>query len=265
VFGTTGLPASFGFMTSHVPRLPPPSRTAFLLDFDGTLVDIAPSPDLVVLPADLRDNLPRLRARCGGALAIVTGRPIAQLDFYFGNALYAVAGEHGTAIRHAPDDPIETLPLPDTPPHWAAAAKGLAVRYPGTFLEPKRHGFVLHYRAAPEAGQALRAGLSDLLAERPEAFQLMGAKMAWEVKPTGVDKGTAVSAMMKRPPFEGRLPVYIGDDITDEDGMRAARALGGLGLRLPDVFADAAAVRRWIAMLVGEEGAPASQADAWPV
>jgi trehalose 6-phosphate phosphatase len=252
-------------MTSHVPCLPPPSRTAFLLDFDGTLVDIAPSPDLVVVPADLHANLARLRTRCGGALAIVTGRPIAQVDSCLGGALYAVAGEHGTALRHEPYASINTLVLPEPPPHWAAAAKELASRYPGAFLEPKRHGFVLHYRAAPEAGRALQAGLLELLAERPDIFQLMGAKMAWEVKPSGVDKATAVRALMERPPFVGRLPVYIGDDITDEDGMRAARALGGCGLRVPDVFVDAAEVRRWIAKLVGDEGTPASTADAWPV
>jgi trehalose 6-phosphate phosphatase len=249
------------FMTSHVPCLPPPSRAAFLLDFDGTLVDIAPSPDLVVVPADLPENLARLRARCGGALAIVTGRPIAQVDAFLGGDNYAVAGEHGTAVRHAPGEAIIHRVLPDTPPHWVASAKALAAQHPGTTFEPKRHGFVLHYRAAPEAKRSLKIGLEALLVEAPQAFQLMGAKMAWEVRPAGADKGVAVHDLMSRPPFAGRLPIFIGDDVTDEDGMREARALGGLGLRVPDIFADATEVRRWIALLVSLQP---SEADAWP-
>jgi trehalose 6-phosphate phosphatase len=252
-------------MTTQLPCLPPPARVAFLLDFDGTLVDIAPSPDLVVVPPDLHVTLARLRARCGGALAIVTGRPIAQVDAHFAGVRYAIAGEHGTAIRHAPDGPSELLELPDVPADWIRRAKALAATYPGAFLEPKRHGFVLHYRAAPEAGRALQIGLAELLAALPEKFQVMGAKMAWEVRPAGVDKGTAVRALMARPPFAGRLPVFVGDDVTDEDGIRQARALGGFGLRVPDVFADAAAVRRWIAMLAGEGVASEAGADAWPV
>ena len=252
-------------MTFRIPILPPPSRTAFLLDFDGTLVDIAPSPDLVVVSPELPAHLARLRARCGGALAIVTGRPIAQVESYFGGALYAIAGEHGTAIRHAAGGDIELAHLPELPADWVPAANVLAGRYPGAFLEPKRHGFVLHYRAAPEAGPALRAGLAALLAELPGTYELMGAKMAWEVRPAGIDKATAVRALMARPPFAGRLPVYIGDDVTDEDGMREARALGGFGLRIPEMFADAAEVRRWIATLAGDEAGAEAKGDAWPV
>jgi trehalose 6-phosphate phosphatase len=248
-------------MTSRVPCLPPPSRAAFLLDFDGTLVDIAPSPELVVVPAALRVNLARLRALCGGALAIVTGRPIAQVDAFFEGALYAIAGEHGTAIRQTPGSAIDLMTLPEPPVEWLVAAKALAARYPGVLFEPKRHGFVLHYRAAPEAGPPLKTGLAKLLAESQGAFELMGAKMAWEVRPAGVDKATAVRALMGRPPFAGRLPVYIGDDVTDEDGIREARALGGSGYRIPGVFVDAAAVRRWIAKLAAGD----AKDDSWPV
>jgi trehalose 6-phosphate phosphatase len=249
-------------MTSHVPCLPPPSRAAFLLDFDGTLVDIAPSPDRVVVPVDLLSDLERLRARCGGALAIVTGRPIAQVDAYLGDAHFAMAGEHGTAVRHTPAGAIFHRDLPATPPAWIQAAKALAARYPGTLYEPKQHGFVLHYRAAPEAGRALQSGLEALLAAAPLTHSIVGAKMAWEVRPTGVDKATAVRDLMSRQPFAGRLPIFVGDDVTDEDGMRESRALGGLGLRVPDVFADAAEVRRWIALLASPQ---MGGADAWRV
>ncbi len=229
-------------------EMPPLARAAFLLDLDGTLLDIAPAPDQVVVPPGLPDSLRELRRCCGDALAIVTGRPVAQVDALLGDVPFAVAGEHGTSVRHAPDRPVQNLPLPDVPQHWLAVAANLAEQNPGVMLETKRHGLVLHYRAAPQAGQALSRGLQSLLAE-PGAFVLTSAKMAWEIRPAGADKGTAVYALMSRHPFAGRVPVFIGDDVTDEDGMRAAQQAGGIGLRVPEAFGEAADVRAWIAKL----------------
>jgi trehalose 6-phosphate phosphatase len=236
-------------MTLRPIDLPPPSRLALLLDFDGTLVDIAARPELVVVPEGLSTQLLRLRALCGGALGIVSGRPIAQIEALLGEAHFAIAGEHGTAIRHAGDEEIEELALPDLPPYWVAAAKDAVAAHPGTQMEPKRNGFVLHYRGAPDAGEALHAVLARLVAEQPGVFHVAAAKMAWELRPSGLDKGTAVRALMARPPFAGRVPVFVGDDVTDEDGMREARAMGGLGLRVAEAFGDAAGVRAWIAGL----------------
>lgn len=224
-----------------------PDRTALFLDFDGTLVEIAPRPEAVIVPPALPALLDRLAARLDGAVAIVSGRPIAQLDALLPVGL-AKAGDHGAALRRAPDAPVEVLALPRPPPAWRKATEALAARFPGALVEPKAHGFVLHYRGAPEAGEPARALLDALVAE-DGAFVLMPARMAWEVKPAAVSKAVAVAGLMAHPPFAGRLPVYVGDDVTDEAGMEAARAAGGLGLKLQDAFGTPAALRDWLARL----------------
>ena len=227
--------------------LPPPGSTALLLDMDGTLLDIAPTPDAVRVPDGLADTLQRLRNHLGGALAVVTGRPIEQIDALLPGIPYAIAGEHGGAIRHAPGTPVVRAMLPDPPVEWVMEAARLVDAHPGTLLEQKQRGFVFHYRAVPELGPLLRQAALALIAPEAGRFGLMEASMAWEVRPRGVDKGSAVEALMQDAPFAGRRPVFIGDDVTDEDGMRAARAVGGTGLRVPDVFGGPAGVRAWLA------------------
>jgi trehalose 6-phosphate phosphatase len=224
-----------------LPDLPP--HAALLLDMDGTLIDLAATPDAVVVPPGLIATLHRLRGLLGDALAIVSGRPIAQVEALLGDAPYAVAGEHGGAIRHAPRAPPQRAPLPHLPPAALAAAEAAIAAHPGALLERKAHGLVLHYRQAPAAAAALRTTAEAIATA---GFTVMASSMAWEVKPAGIDKGSAVTALMARPPFQGRIPVFIGDDVTDEDGIRAAQALGGLGLRVPEVFGGPAGVRAWL-------------------
>ncbi len=227
--------------------LPLPGSTALLLDLDGTLLDIAPTPDEVRVPHGLTDTLQRLRSHLGGALAVVTGRPIEQIDALLPGVPYAVAGEHGGAIRHAPGAAVVRASLPDPPAEWIMEAARLVDAHPGALLEQKRRGFVFHYRAVPELGPLLRDAALALIAPQAGRFGLMEASMAWEVRPRGADKGSAVAALMQEAPFAGRLPVFIGDDVTDEDGMRAARGMQGAGLRVPDVFGGPAGVRGWLA------------------
>ncbi len=232
------------------PILPP--NAALLLDIDGTLLDIAPTPSMVVISPGLPHSLAALTQRLHGAVALVTGRPIDQVDALLGGLVTAVAGEHGGAIRHFPGGPIERAPLAEVPTAWLAHAEALAAGTDGVLLEPKARGFVLHYRMAPDAGPALYDAMLALLEgtdgeSHADRFTVMAARMAWEMKPVGADKGSAVDALMARPPFHGRVPVYIGDDTTDEDGIRAAIGLGGLGLRVPDVFTDPSGVRAWLA------------------
>jgi trehalose 6-phosphate phosphatase len=227
-------------------KLPPIEGAALLLDLDGTLLDIAPAPDEVVVAKTLPATLRKLRLLLADALAVITGRPIEHIDTLLPGVPYAVAGEHGGAIRHSPGGPIERPVLPELPAGWREVAERLAARYPGALLEHKRRGFTLHYRAAPEHGESLRHALAHLLSGQADRFALLPARMAWEVRPRGAHKGTALMELMEQQPFAKRRPVFVGDDVTDEDAIEAARARGGAGLRVPEVFGDAAGVRAWL-------------------
>jgi trehalose 6-phosphate phosphatase len=227
------------------PDLPPVARAALLLDLDGTLLDIAPTPDAVIVPPDLQTSLRSLRTRLNGALAVISGRPVEQVEALLPDTLTAIAGEHGGAFRFALGAPLERPGLPVPPDAWFVAGARIAAAHPGALFERKSHGFVLHYRAVPEHGAALREAM-EALVEASDRFTMTAAHMAWELRPRGADKGTAVRTLMARPPFAGRLPIFIGDDVTDEDGITAAQAMGGAGLRVPETFGTPEAVRAWL-------------------
>lgn len=225
-----------------------PDQAALFLDLDGTLIDIAPTPDAVVVPPDLPQTLIRLRNQLDGALAIVTGRPIEQVDHLLPGVATAVAGEHGGVIRASLSGPAERAEGPAVPQAWLDAGDALVQLFPGSLLERKARGYVLHFRLAPEAGPVFEQALRTMLGDWPHHC-VSAAHMAWEVKPAGIDKSRAVNVLMDMPPFAGRIPVFVGDDVTDEDGMRAARRHGGMGLRVQEYFHDAAGVRAWLATL----------------
>jgi trehalose 6-phosphate phosphatase len=226
----------------------PDAHAALFLDFDGTLVDIAERPEAVLVPPGLPALLERLAGRLDGALAIVSGRPLAELDHFLPVPI-AKAGNHGAALRRVPGGAVEQPVLPTVPAAWRARAEAFVAGFPGAFVEEKTHGFAVHFRQAPEAGEAAGALMGSLVAEAPDHFTLLPAHMAWEITPRGVSKGIVVDSLMARPPFAGRLPIFVGDDVTDEAGMAAARAAGGLGLRLQDRFGTPAVFRDWLAAL----------------
>ena len=236
-------------------RAPPLANTALLLDLDGTLIDLAPTPDSVVVPPGLLATLRALRDRLGGCLAIITGRPVETVDALLGDAPYAVAAEHGGAVRYAPGEATLRPSLPAPPADWLQAAADLEAAHPGVLLERKARGFALHFRAAPDAGPPLRDALVGMLAGSA-AFELLPAHMLWEVRPKGMDKGKAVQALMARAPFAGRKPVFIGDDVTDEAGISAARALGGAGYQIAAAFGSPSGIRTWLRA--------AAAAGEWP-
>ena len=233
-------------MSPATDTLPPFERAALLLDLDGTLLDFAPTPMEVIVPPALSATLVRLRDALGGALAVITGRPVEQADSLLPGIIPAVAGEHGGALRPSPGAALQRPNLPTVPAALLEQAGALAAAHPGVLVEQKARGFVLHYRLAPDAGPAVEAAVKSWIAPIASRFQAMPAHMAWEIRPRGVDKGSAVTAVMALPAFTGRLPVFIGDDVTDEDGMAVARAMGGAGLFVPRVFGSPAEVRAWL-------------------
>jgi trehalose 6-phosphate phosphatase len=223
---------------------PPRGPAALFLDLDGTLLDIAPRPDLVRVPAGFGRLLERLASRLNGALAIVTGRSAESARPLLDGAAVVLAAEHGAVIE-APGLPPLPLPVPE--PAWREEALRFAAAWPGTIAEQKRHGFVIHVRQNPAAAEPAAALVAALAARAPDRFRLATAHAAVELRPLGADKGGAVQRLMRSAPFAGRLPVFLGDDATDEDGIAAAVALGGAGFRVPDSFGgDTARVRAWL-------------------
>ena len=245
----------------------PDARAALFLDLDGTLIEIAPRPDAVVVPPELPALLQRLARGLDGAVAIVTGRGLAVAQALTQSPGLAFAYEHGSVIEAASLG-IPPQPEPLGPPaDWRQAAAEFVAARPGLLLEEKKYGFVLHFRAVPERGADATAFLQAMAANSD--FQVIPAHAAAELRPKGSDKGSAVAWLMRHPPFAGRVPLFIGDDVTDEDGMRVCRAQGGEGFRVPERFpAGPADVLRWLEALAGQleaslaTGAPATEARA---
>jgi len=209
---------------------PPLSRlapAALFLDFDGTLVELAEAPDAIRVPPGLKPLLDRLAARLEGRLALVSGRAIADLQRHLGAAGVAISGSHGAELRYADGRSVRVVAPPGLP---AArdAIHGFAAGLPGLLVEDKPTGVALHFRQAPEReGEAV--AFLEALAGR-SGLALQRGKMVAELRPPGTDKGGAVRRLMAEPPFAGARPVFVGDDLTDEDAFEAAVALGGAGV-----------------------------------
>jgi trehalose 6-phosphate phosphatase len=202
---------------------------ALFLDFDGTLVDIAPQPEAVVVPSPLVQTLEQLHAYLGGALALISGRPISQIDSFLKPLLLPAAGVHGAERRSASGE----ITLSATHPMDAVeqAAVALAHAHPKLRVETKRGSIALHYRQAPELEEACIAAMKHAVEQSPGLTLLRGKKVV-EAKPSGASKGAAIEAFMAEPPFAGRTPVFVGDDITDEVGFATVQRMSGLGMKV---------------------------------
>jgi trehalose 6-phosphate phosphatase len=202
---------------------------ALFLDFDGTLVDIAPRPEAVVVPEGLIDTLHHLHGYLGGAVAVISGRPIGQIDAFLHPLRLPAAGVHGVERRRADG----SLALLDAPPldRVEATAQALAQQHPALQVERKRGSLALHYRQAPSL-EALCLAAMEAAVDASEGLALLRGKMVVEAKPSGASKGRAIEAFLQEPPFANRTPVFVGDDVTDEVGFAAVQRLGGLGVKV---------------------------------
>ncbi len=206
-----------------------PETDALFLDFDGTLTEIVPHPADAVLTPARRAALARIPGRFGGAAAILSGRTLTDLNSRVPDTFWRVGG-HGDEIA-APGWTTVNGKTPGPHPRLIEAAETAARCFPGVIYEVKSNGVALHYRAAPEAGPDCIALLEAVLNDAP-GYVLQHGKMVVEVKPERADKGRALRCLMLTPPFAGRRPVMIGDDITDEAAMHAALALGGVAIKV---------------------------------
>jgi trehalose 6-phosphate phosphatase len=234
---------------------PMPAASALFLDIDGTLLDIAESPDSVVVPPSLGRDLARASAALGGALALVSGRAIDSIDRLFEPLRLPAAGQHGLQLRYAADDPVIVARRVTLGPlrQLLVPLTGIA----GIEIEDKGESLAVHYRRARTNVRRLRQWIADALARVDTEMEIIRGRKVLEIKPVGVSKATAVDSFMDRPPFRGRRPVFVGDDKTDEDGFKAATAHGGLAVQVGPGrsalsalrVADPAAVRCWLSAL----------------
>lgn len=206
--------------------------TAFFFDFDGTLVDLAPTPDSIQVSPAVPALIDALRQLSHGAVAIVSGRAIDSIDAFLKRPDLPVAGLHGAERRDANGD-TQRIGFNDA--RLLRIERELAAlvdRHPGMLLEIKGAAVALHYRNAPEHELAARRAAERLVADYPDAYVLQPGKMVFEIKPKGVDKGRAVAAFLNEPPFAGRMPVFAGDDLTDEKAFAVVNAAGGLSIKV---------------------------------
>lgn len=243
------------------PTPPWPERPALFLDLDGTLLEFAGRPQEVAPSARLRAVLPTLVPATNGAVAIVTGRKIADIDRLLEPHRFPAAGVHGLELRASERHAVATQGdeaalgvARDALAHFVAAHSGL-------LLEDKDVAVALHYRGRPELADEIAGFVTDLEAVLTDELDILRGKMVVEIKLSGSNKGQAIRTFMEEPPFRGRRPVFIGDDVTDEAGFEAVNALDGVSVKVGDGptvarwrLADVTAVVAWLETVLA--GAP---------
>lgn len=224
-------------MHDQAPPLSLLQGAALFLDFDGTLVELAAAPDAISVPAEVAPLLKRLDAKLSGRIALISGRAISDLEKYLQCAGLAVSGSHGFELRLR-DGSVAPLGRRLDISDARERIRAFADTAPGLLVEEKPFGIALHYRQAPEEEERSRALMAKLAGEG--ALVLQEGKMVLELRPRGVDKGDALRAFMAEPDFAGARPIFVGDDMTDEDAFVAAAELGGAGVLVGPPRATAA-------------------------
>src|SRR5450432_2926343 len=243
--------------------IPHLGECALLLDIDGTLLDLAPTPREVWVPPGLAKTLNRLLQKTSGALALVSGRSLNDIDLIFAPEQFPAVGGHGAEMRLSTDSEAVATHAPPMDKELKRRLAAIAKLSPGILLEDKGYSLALHYRLAPHAEKAIYEAVSLIRADLPNApIEVLPGKCVCEIKHSGFNKASGVVELMTHQPFRGRLPIFIGDDVTDEsvfaimpdlDGL--AFSVGGRALGVADYFDDPSEVRDWLARLVGDGAA----------
>ena len=229
-----------------------PTTHALFLDFDGTLVELVDDPNNVALAADRVERLDEMTRRLSGALAVVSGRRIGDLDRFLAPLAFAAAGVHGLERRRKPGGEIEFLMQPEAlDPVRDALAPTLEANQ-RLRLEDKGTALVLHYRTAPDLAEAAKSVMRHAADGRDDLIVMEGDNIV-EVHPAGMDKGKALADFMTTAPFEGRIPVYLGDDTTDEFALKIVTEMEGVAIKVGGKesvaqyrLADVADVHHWL-------------------
>src|SRR5579863_7003652 len=238
-------------------------EAAFLLDIDGTLLDLAPTPREVWVPPDLTSTLRRLHERTNGALALVSGRSLNDIDLIFAPDQFPAVGGHGAEMRLSVDSEAVAIHAPPLDKELKRRLATIAKLSPGILLEDKGYSLALHYRLAPHAEKAIYEAVSLIRADLPNApIEVLPGKCVCEIKNSGFTKASGVRELMKHEPFKGRRPLFIGDDVTDETVFAIMPDMNGLafsvGRRAQGVaghFDAPADVREFLARLLDDEKA----------
>jgi trehalose 6-phosphate phosphatase len=205
---------------------------AYFLDIDGTLIDFAATPAHTRLAAAHRRLLQRLRRRAGGAVAIVSGRSIANIDRIFHASHWPAAGQHGAERRDAHGRYSRIAAVHAALPRVRSVLADAVARHPGLLLEDKGHSIALHYRRVPRLAAYAHRLVRAQLPQLGGAYTVRRGKRVVELTPAGRDKGEAVLAFMAERPFRGRIPVFVGDDASDEFGFETVNGLGGVSVKV---------------------------------
>jgi trehalose 6-phosphate phosphatase len=231
---------------------------AMLLDIDGTLLELARTPREVWVPPGLAATLHALHERTGGALALVSGRSLNDIDLIFAPDRFPAVGGHGAEMRLSIDNEAVATHAPPMDPELKRRLAAIARLSPGILLEDKGYSLALHYRLAPHAEKAIYEAVSLIRADLPNApIEVLPGKCVCEIKQSGFDKATGVHELMNHEPFRGRRPIFIGDDVTDESVFAAMPDLGGLAFSVgrhaqgvAGHFGEPSDVRTWLARLI---------------
>jgi trehalose 6-phosphate phosphatase len=234
--------------------MPPFQRNwAFFLDLDGTLLDIAETPQAVDPGERELVLLHKLQRACNGALAVISGRSLARVDELFSPLVLAAAGQHGAERRDAQGKRHRYRFAVKSLRPVAGGIRSFAARHAGLVFEDKGASVALHYRLAPQLAAAAQRAVREAAEPLGDAVEVQGGKMVVELKPAGCDKGKAIGDFMHEPPFAGRVPVFLGDDVTDEYGFRVVNRLDGHSVKVGEGPSAArwrlqnpAAARAWL-------------------